>query len=599
MNALGEVPLPENLSTGLAALEYLPDVQQQGAPSRKGDVWWIPIEVNHETGTQEVPASTPWMLVVSHRYPQGTLKFCPMVQGGITDTFPHQQANDLQLKKPFRAGAPCLTYQQVSLKKFGKEREPSDAYHRLHWNASRLSEWVHHARSGTLLQCGEPFEHPDAREILNFQLGYLETPEDLPFWTAQAGQHGVVHFKRHPGRFATYYPTDHRLTDAVIKEHSWGTLVQGSHESKPGIWLMLHHIPLIGTWGFPRTWGELRQVLREQHLDLDLILRQNVESWRDGHSHVLMLGYPIPETMGQDGTRVHWQGVLVPPVTRSEYLPGFRMTPEGRWRHDRSHVFADHKVLEVMKSSNHHQQELGSRGLIAPDLRSLKVVVVGAGALGATIAEHLARIGMEQLTVMDVDLLHHGNLVRHPLTLKEVGESKALALVRKLNQVGPHVKAVGINGTFPPRNPTMLKHVLEADVLLDTTGSDRVIEQMGEFRFPRSTALISVSLGWKARSLYAHAERGTRLKVERFYDHISSEVDKDRSSDPEEAPREGIGCWHPVFPALHTDVQLLAAVAVKFILGFLSSPDQHRFHVYEQSEGPEGFTGVVRRTPCS
>lgn len=45
-------------------------------------------------------------------------------------------------------------------------------------------------------------------------------------------------------------------------------------------------------------------------------------------------------------------------------------------------------------------------------------------------------------------------------------------------------------------------------------------------------------------------------------------------------PWEGIGCWHPVFPARADDIALNAALAVKFIESFLNGDGEDRFETY-------------------
>ena len=69
--------------------------------------------------------------------------------------------------------------------------------------------------------------------------------------------------------------------------------------------------------------------------------------------------------------------------------------------------------------------------------------------------------------------------------------------------------------------------------------------------------------------------------LERFFDDLKDSVkNKQTPIDPciyfyeplkEEEIMEGAGCWHPIFPAQNTHIQILGALAVEFITHSISS----------------------------
>lgn len=67
-------------------------------------------------------------------------------------------------------------------------------------------------------------------------------------------------------------------------------------------------------------------------------------------------------------------------------------------------------------------------GVVDDGVRRLKVVVVGCGALGATIAMLLAQAGVRDLTLIDGDYLTYQNVGRHILGARYIGRNKAEAL---------------------------------------------------------------------------------------------------------------------------------------------------------------------------
>lgn len=68
-------------------------------------------------------------------------------------------------------------------------------------------------------------------------------------------------------------------------------------------------------------------------------------------------------------------------------------------------------------------------------LRNKGVLVLGAGALGAPVAELCVRAGVAALTVADHSNVNPGILVRQPYTDDDIGENKAAALARRLSTI--------------------------------------------------------------------------------------------------------------------------------------------------------------------
>jgi hypothetical protein len=62
-------------------------------------------------------------------------------------------------------------------------------------------------------------------------------------------------------------------------------------------------------------------------------------------------------------------------------------------------------------------------------------------------------------------------------------------------------------------------------------------------------------------------------------------------------PREGIGCWHPVFPARSDDIWLLASIAVKQMENVLRNPEKFSnpcLILYKQGNESGEFKGIMQ-----
>jgi hypothetical protein len=72
-------------------------------------------------------------------------------------------------------------------------------------------------------------------------------------------------------------------------------------------------------------------------------------------------------------------------------------------------------------------------GKVDDAVRNLNVVVVGCGALGATVAMLLAQAGVRTMALIDGDILTYQNVGRHVLGAQYIGCNKAQALQTEIN----------------------------------------------------------------------------------------------------------------------------------------------------------------------
>ncbi len=245
----------------------------------------------------------------------------------------------------------------------------------------------------------------------------------------------------------------------------------------------------------------------------------------------------------------------------------------------------DHKPLPWLKAENWHQSTLATRGQLPEMLREMKIVILGVGALGAPLAEHLVRGGVTDLTMIDGDHLAAGNLVRHSLTINELDGNKAEKLRDRLNSVNPHACVRAIAKNFSPEAETP-DEILKADLIIDATGSDDVTAHLNSLDWKQSRHFVSISIGVKALRLYAFYGYGIRFPVDDFNDSLAPYLreERDQFSD-DDVQWEGTGCFHPVFEARSDDLGLWSSLATKLIVQFVKDTDSFTdFVVLEQSD---------------
>lgn len=101
------------------------------------------------------------------------------------------------------------------------------------------------------------------------------------------------------------------------------------------------------------------------------------------------------------------------------------------------------------------------RKKLAPSPRKTRLLVVGAGALGVFVGLVLAHLGYNRITLMDADTVDVTNLNRQALFYDAVGESKAKALSRKLNEF------FGIDSEAVVRDFTKVTDISPFDAVFD------------------------------------------------------------------------------------------------------------------------------------
>jgi tRNA A37 threonylcarbamoyladenosine dehydratase len=133
-------------------------------------------------------------------------------------------------------------------------------------------------------------------------------------------------------------------------------------------------------------------------------------------------------------------------------------------------------------------------------LRAARVAVVGLGGVGSWAAEALARSGVAELTLIDLDQVSEGNINRQVQALgRTVGQSKALALCERLTDIHPGCVLRPIEEFVDPDNwPALLKQPVDA--LIDACDQVRAKAVLAAWAISTGTAFVSVgAAGGKQR----------------------------------------------------------------------------------------------------
>ncbi|MER9491564.1 ThiF family adenylyltransferase [Mesorhizobium sp. M0320] len=447
------------------------------------------------------------------------------------------------------------------------------------WHLGRLLLWIDAAATDQLSRDGDPFEIPASPNGIDWPvIGFSENLEDLSTWAERLDRWGVASLIPLPGmkggRVVQTF-ADSRGKD--VRVVAWGRWAASPGNTQPAVWIKLDRMPIVLPWSLPRTWRELTGVLATENVDLGKILMSMGQALRRltqrSEPATLLLGFPAPERVGNPPARMHWLAVeSIPVASSSSARNGFRSIERVRQVLD-GRVAASTAPIAWVKTANWAPDQIRRRSPGGSGLRDIPVLIIGAGALGGAVAENLVRMGANRLQIMDPERLEIGNLTRHVLGLEAVGRNKATALASGLNSMMIDADIVGHAVKFPPLQDSIADDIRSCRVVIDCTGSDAVLHQMAKFDWASEKIFVSLAVTWAAEGFLAYTASEARFPALDAIQRFSS-VTAPRF-DELEAPMEGIGCWHPVFPANAEDIRMWASVGTKIVRAALSAPKRN------------------------
>jgi hypothetical protein len=515
----------------------------------------------------EVPPTTNWYVFVNDTYPSGIISIMPAVEGGLPGFFQHQ-ARAFPDEKPgqkWRDAKICVATNTENNLYNTSEIEPTTSDDRLAYQVGRAIEWVRRASHGTLIAAGEPFEMPFFTEASARPVAFWEGPETLETWGQVTQQFGLVDLVRlgtHGGCLVAREFESPSGKTLVVPP--WGAHIAGSRTSAKGVWVRFPALPILPPWAAPVTWGELREAATLQGFDLDTYLRPALELALERRIRHLLVGFAVEETIGGDRMRYQWQPatLTISSNARRRRRGSSRRHRRSPWVFDYQIAASDDSPIHWLWGTNWHPDQIGSRGRLPEALRDSRVLLIGAGSLGSMVGEMLVRGGVKDITILDPDVVEAGNLVRHTLTLDDVQGGKAEALAARLNRSNPNAVARGFKDWFPTLAETARGHVNRADLVIESTGLDFVIEALGWYPWPSPRRFLSTSVLYGAEKLLLFVADAAAFPTQVFREQVDPWLAKQRD-EHRDMPHEGVGCWHPVFPARADDMFLLASATVR------------------------------------
>lgn len=350
----------------------------------------------------------------------------------------------------------------------------------------------------------------------------------------------------------------------------------------------------------PRNMMELIQLLRRGGIDLVSVLVEQI-GWlfEDGREprkqDGLLLLVTLPRRRGPAGASEvleAWAFAIWPirdaAIATGHFACAGRPGPLGRLLEPQFDEATARGVaveaLQPVSAMNRRSAKLVS-GLDS-DPEDPRIVLVGAGALGSQVHNHLSRMGWGRWTVIDEDLFLPHNLVRHRLGEHAVGFPKAVALHCASSIETPHnsVERAFVGDVLSvEENDEMLAACREADLILDVSTSIAVSRYLARDldSEARRASLFVNPKGRDAVMLFEDLRRSFPLDVleSQYYRAVLRDARLDGHIRRERNFRYAAGCRDVTARIGQDDVALASALLARQVR---SADDQAMAAVWQQ-----------------
>lgn len=563
---------PAQLRAGRRMIDSLPavDLLSDLAWFDEVQAWGLLCRITVNSSAPDiVPSQTDWWVTLDETYPLGHITFWPANENGLRLTFPHQLYNGRSHPNvPWRLGEICVRLPQFTFGKHVLDADPIGQNERLAWYFQRAIKWLEAAADGTLLATGDAFEFPDFPGTTKprITVAHAETHETYRIWNESEQLFGKAELVS-VGPFESHICVVRRFFSDHGKEllaYRWGRqIMESDHPVQTAIWLRCENLAIVQPYQAIDSWGELFAYLRKEGRE-DLFRRAG-NLVRDGESHFLLLGFPIPLKVGDSPTQLHWQPIRLPVLSHgTRYKNGFRANALGYWMRDKSEVFPSGEQLDWHKAENWSRESTTCRGRIDDNLSQHTTLVIGVGAVGAVVSELLVRAGCGPMVLCDGDEFGHENLCRHILRVEDLGKNKAEALAVKLASAHSLADVLPIADAFPPSNPSDSSLAEDCSLVLDCTGDDATLHKLARHNWESEKLFCSISLSYGAKRVYVFTARRRSFPLADFQERFAPWAERDVSEfSGDQLVQAGAGCWHPAFPARIDAISMLASAAIR------------------------------------
>jgi len=302
-----------------------------------------------------------------------------------------------------------------------------------------------------------------------------------------------------------FSPVIARTTFASIKESEvWQYRAIDNHISSNSWGFILDKIPLYFCW------GDKEKAIEKRHLptvNSVLSLSQFSEDVGCNNEIKYLLISLAPQLVGKENHRPYF--IVIIGVWRPRRLikdiPGIAEDDAAKLE-----LFAFTSYMENKEKNNPRyapfipmeiEPELNPNllyGMTGYQKKLSAAAVIGCGALGSKVIDHLTREGIKYLSIIDHDRLLAHNIARHTLDSEAIWRKKANSAKERCIKLGMteyQVRARNWDILSVHENSLADEIGIKAKLVIDTTASPVVLEHLSHPSFDKPIVNCSMALG--------------------------------------------------------------------------------------------------------
>ncbi len=326
---------------------------------------------------------------------------------------------------------------------------------------------------------------------------------------------------------------------------------------KKGLFYFIEEEPLnkkvLGRKGIG-LWEELEDYLNSEFIEFlhKGLRREFGKNYFYENSLYLILGYKIPN---KETYEEHWNLIR---VQKNKIPIDYKRIPKSQQERPdkRFDINLNKRRVNWGSTENLDYERFFGRGKLAKELTDSKILIIGCGALGSSLAEILVRGGAKDLVLEDFDTIRGGNLCRANYDLKNMIYYKTNSLTKRLIAISPFVNLNSISVKLNNYDIEKVKDVFNKniDIIFDCSTDPEVTYIIDKINFTGKT--FSFAITNHAKSFVSISGKNLTQQAKTIFDFIENEPP---------SYFEGSGCGYPTFEANFNDINTLLNTGLKVI----------------------------------
>lgn len=327
-----------------------------------------------------------------------------------------------------------------------------------------------------------------------------------------------------------------------------------------GVYCLLTDTPSVHNKFIVKDFDALKSLFTQNQKDFIHLFENKYQN--EYPCFPLFCGYRVP------GGGVHWQAM----VLFMDDLPieAFHL---GSGRNRVWHTNFKSGIIPWAQTEDVSYKYFFGRGAMPRMLADKKILIMGVGAIGSTVAETLTRGGAKRITVYDFDDKEPGNVCRSAYPFYSGVSEKTYDMVGLLRQISPHVECDSLKSvvdmvvkSYAAENKDM-QPVAELfndfDVIFDCTTDNQLMKVLDTSG--TTAQLVNLSITNHAQDLVCAFSPNITETVRFVYTMLHRDAETDLYNPT--------GCWNPTFKASYNDIASKVQFALKHIIRMLSNQE--------------------------